>query len=158
MQWQCNASMHWLLWWWQFLEEEAMFYPRPISDHCSDNIRSRAELVPVVTSAVIGWYLGTCDLCYVNKYGCCCWDDARVSPGFITGSITLVPDLSWALGQPPARRSVWLLAATMTEVNPFVEIFQNVSEEANTEMPRELFLEEVEMNLSTTTESVKMSV
>ena len=46
----------------------------------------------------------------------------------------------------------------MTEVNPFVEIFQNISEEANTEMPRELFLEEVEMNLSTTTEHVKMSV
>ena len=46
----------------------------------------------------------------------------------------------------------------MTEVNPFVEIFQNISEEANTEMPRELFLEEVEMNLSTTTESVRMSV
>ena len=36
----------------------------------------------------------------------------------------------------------------MTEVNPFVvDIFQNFSEEAKTEMPRELFLEEFEMNL-----------
>ena len=40
-----------------------------------------------------------------------------------------------------------------------MDIFQNFSEEANTEMPRELFFEEFEMNMTTTsTESAKTSI
>ena len=38
----------------------------------------------------------------------------------------------------------------MTEVNPFTGIFQPFSDETETEMPKELFMEEFEMNLTTT--------
>ena len=38
----------------------------------------------------------------------------------------------------------------MTEVNPFTGIFQPFSDEIETEMPKELFMEEFEMNLTTT--------
>ena len=37
----------------------------------------------------------------------------------------------------------------MTEVNPFTGIFQPFSDETETEMPKELFMEEFEMNLTT---------
>ena len=38
----------------------------------------------------------------------------------------------------------------MTEVNPFTGIFLPFSDETETEMPKELFMEEFEMNLTTT--------
>ena len=38
----------------------------------------------------------------------------------------------------------------MTEVNPFTGIFQPFSDKTETEMPKELFMEEFEMSLTTT--------